>query len=444
MSSLSQTGVMSPPTTFAQRIKYLGPSLIVTANIVGAGELIMTTTLGAEVGFIALWIILISCAVKVMIQLEFGKHAINTGETTLQAFTKLPGPKIGRGHWSIWTWLLIKAVQFIQMGGMVGGVALAMHIAIPQIPVWAWAWITALTTITLVLRSYYKRVESIAIILVSLFSVFTIFCVFLLQSTPYAVSWSEISSGFDFQLPAAVVGVALAAFGITGMSSEETISYPYWCLEKGYGKFTGKRDDSNEWSERAKGWISVMYMDAFISMIIYTIATGAFYILGASILHRLDQVPRGYDTISTLSQIYTESVGPWAEGVFLFGAVIVLFSSLFINAATNQRTFTDAFAQLGILNYEDEQTRNKWFTFWAIFLPSSWAVLFVAVQAPVIMITIGGISLTALLLLVVFAALHFRYVRLDKRLHPILAYDILLWLSGIIIMAFGIYALGTI
>ena len=438
---MTEISIQQPPDKFVERLKYLGPSLIVTANIVGAGELIITTTLGAQAGFVALWVILMSCMVKVMVQLEFGKHAISTGETTLLAFTKLPGPRFGRGHWSIWAWLGIRAVHFIQYGGMIGGVALAFNIAFPTVPVWLWTWIMAFTIIFLVVGGNYSRIEKIAVSLIVIFSLFTIVCVFLLQSTPYAITWSDISGGFSFQMPAAVIGVALSAFGITGVSSNEAISYPYWCLEKGYARFTGIREQSSEWIQRAKGWIQVMYLDAFLSMIIYTVTTAAFYILGAAVLNKIGEVPEGYQTISTLSQIYTESIGKGAKFIFLAGAIVVLFSSLFIAAASSQRMFTDAFAQLGLLDYENEVQRRKWFRFWAWFLPLSWATLFVTVQAPVFMVLLGGLLLSLLLLLVVFAAFHFRYYRLDKNLTPSAIYDLFFWISGLSILAFGILAI---
>lgn len=437
---MSELGTRLAPVSFTKRLKYLGPSLIVTANVVGAGELIMTTTLGARAGFIALWVIVISCIIKVLVQVEFGKHAICTGETTFVAFSKLPGPKIGNGHWTIWTWFGIKAIQFVQFGGMVGGVALALNIAFPVVPVWLWAWIIAFSCVFLVLGGKYPRIEKIAVFLTATFSLFTVFCVFIMQSTPYAFTWADINEGFSFQMPAAVLGVALAAFGITGVSSEEMITYPYWCLEKGYAQFTGIRDKSEEWANRAKGWIRIMYLDAFISMLIYTITTVAFYILGASILHKTGTIPEGYETIESLSQIYTESVGEWAKIIFLAGAVVVLFSSLFIATASQQRMFTDAFAQLGLLDYEDEQQREKWFRVMAWFFPLGWAALFVAVKAPVFMVLLGGTVLALLLLVVLFAAFYFRYYRLDERLRPSKFYDLLFWISGLAIIAFGIGA----
>src|SRR5688572_31909588 len=87
--------VQDPPRSLWGRLKLLGPGFVLTASIVGSGELIATTALGAKAGFVALWVILVSCAVKVTLQLQFGRHTIQTGETCLTAFNKLPGPAWG-------------------------------------------------------------------------------------------------------------------------------------------------------------------------------------------------------------------------------------------------------------------------------------------------------------------------------------------------------------
>jgi hypothetical protein len=45
--------VQDPPTGFRGMLRYLGPGFILSASIVGSGELIATTTLGAKAGFVA-------------------------------------------------------------------------------------------------------------------------------------------------------------------------------------------------------------------------------------------------------------------------------------------------------------------------------------------------------------------------------------------------------
>lgn len=98
---MNSTPVREPPHSLLSTLRNIGPALILTANIVGSGELIMTAALGASAGFVALWVISVSCAVKVVVQLELGKHAIGSGETTLHSFNRLPVPDgvECRGRW---------------------------------------------------------------------------------------------------------------------------------------------------------------------------------------------------------------------------------------------------------------------------------------------------------------------------------------------------------
>ena len=122
---------LAPPTTWWGTLKHLGPGFILSASIVGSGELIATTHLGATAGFVALWVILVSCLVKVAVQLEFGKQAILTGRTTMESLNTLPGPRIGKANWSIWMWLLLMILKPLQVGAIVGTVAVILSMILP-------------------------------------------------------------------------------------------------------------------------------------------------------------------------------------------------------------------------------------------------------------------------------------------------------------------------
>jgi manganese transport protein len=54
---------------------------------------------------------------------------------------------------------------------------------------------------------------------------------------------------------------------------------------------------------------------------------------------------------------------------------------------------------------------------------------------------VGGFMTSVLLLLVVVAALHFRYRRLPVQLKPKAIYDLAFWLSASTIVAIGIYGI---
>ena len=67
---MNETTYQEAPKDWKGIAKQLGPGLIISANIVGSGELIVTTKVGADVGFILLWFIILGCIVKVIHQFD--------------------------------------------------------------------------------------------------------------------------------------------------------------------------------------------------------------------------------------------------------------------------------------------------------------------------------------------------------------------------------------
>ena len=436
--------MLAPPQTLFQRFRYLGPGFILSAAIVGSGELIATTALGAKAGFVTFWVVLVSCLVKVTLQLEFGKNAIYTGVPTMQSLNRLDGKKWGKAHWSIWLWLSLQGLKLLQVGGIVGGVAIVLNMAFPFLGTNLWAAIAALVTAVLVYRGFYKPVEQGSLIMIILFTVTVLISLILLQFTPYAISWEQLSSGLSFSLPPAVTGVAIGAFGITGVGGDEIMFYNYWCIEKGYAAYAGPNDGSPEWADRAKGWIKVMYLDAVCSMIVYTLVTAAFYLLGAALLHQHGEVPEGYAMIETLSKLFTQTLGEWAKVIFLIGAFFVLYSTLFTATASWSRIFGDAFGQLGWVKFDDEASRKRVIGMLSWAFPIIWCVLFLVIQMPVTMILLGGIATSILLLLVLWVALVFRYRELPVSLSPTPTYNFFFWLSVVSILMVSFYGVWQV
>lgn len=433
--------IKEPPTSFLKKLKFLGPGFILSASIVGSGELIATTILGARAGFIAFWIIIVSCLVKVAVQLEFGKQAILTGKTVMQSFNTLTKPRQGKkGNWVIWTVFILISLKIIQIGGIVGGTAIVMHMLFPVLPIYIAAFLVACLAAVMIYKGFYKIIEKVSLIMVAAFTIATITAVLVLRYTEFSFSWADISEGLQFKLPPALVAVAFGAFGITGVGADEIIAYNYWCIEKGYAAYTGPRNDSTEWKKRARGWISVMYLDALLAMIIYTSVTAAFYLLGAAILHGRSVIPEGNGVIETLALIYTQSLGPGVKVVYLVGAFFVLFSSVFASLAAWTRIFPDIFGQMGWINFFDLQQRKKLVSWLSWIIPMIWVMMYLFINLPVIMIISGGIVGSVLLFVVVYAAIQFRNKR-EKFLASGILYNAAFFISVISIISVGVYGL---
>ena len=315
---LSEMSIKEPPTSVWESLKYLGPGFILSASIVGSGELIATTLVGAKAGFVLMWFLIFSCLVKVAVQIEFGKHAISSGETTMASFNVLPGPRWGRANWSIWTWLLLMLVKMLQVGGIVGGVVLAAAELFPWLADYPYrpiaAYGIALSVSILVFRGYYLLIERASLVMIGAFTVFTFASLIALQTTDMAITSSELLGGLipSFPSETMLLVIAIGAFGITGVGGDEIMAYNYWLIEKGYASYTGPKDNSIAWERRAKGWIRIMYWDASLAMLAYTSMTVMFYLLGAAVLHRQGLVPTGPDLIHTLGE-HVHAVA-WALG----------------------------------------------------------------------------------------------------------------------------------
>lgn len=441
---MSPTQTQNPPDSFYKKLGFLGPGFILSASIVGSGELIATTVLGAQGGFITFWVILVSCLIKVSIQLEFGKNAIVSGKPLMQEFGDLPGIGLKKSNWAVWSTFILTLFKILQLGGMLGGAAIVLNLIAPQISMVVWIVFLGLTLGLLIFKNYYHLIEKTSMMMVFGFTLFTIASLVGLFFTPFAFSASDVLSGLSFDLPQEVLFVAIGAFGITGVASDEIIAYTYWCQEKGYAAFTGSNDGSEKWKRRAQGWIKIMYMDAFLAMMIYTLVTAAFYLLGAAILHGEEKLPDGMELINSLAAIYTESLGPGAKYGYLIGAFFALYSSVFATLAYWSRLFPDIFSQLGWIKSEDRKGQEKWVKILAWLLPTIWILTFLFVQLPGFMILSGGVVGSVLLLVVVFAAIKFRAKNRSLKLISGWWSELMFWLSVgaiLLVSCYGIFKL---
>lgn len=471
---------IDPPSTGFGILRQLGPGLIVAGSIVGSGELIATTLVGAEAGFVLMWLIIIGCVIKVFVQIELGRYAIINGRTTLDALNEVPGPRVGftsrgRVNWVCWFWLAFTVMALAQVGGLIGGVGQALaiqfpvtasgrevnafqneqirarladpHHVSPPAPIShdATIWATLVTAVSIVLLvvGRYRVVQAVATALVASFTLVTVINLLMLQAMPeWRISWRELASGFRFQVPPGRgLATALAAFGIIGVGATELIQYPYWCLEKGYARWAGPRDASAAWAKRAAGWIRVLECDAWCSMVVYTFTTIAFYLVGAAILGRTGLNPSGDDLVRTLGEMYAPVFGSWAQMVFLFGAFAVLYSTFFVAAASHARVLADALRVFGMTEGAD-RSDAWWVRLFSGTLPLLFLGTYVFVsQDPRVLVLAGGFTGSLMLPILGITAIYTRYRGGDNRLATGVVWDACLWVSVLGLFVAGGWAL---
>mgnify|MGYP002622214368 FL=1 len=433
--ALDPKDVLEPPTRMGDILKKIGPGIVLSASIVGSGELIATTTLGAEVGYVVMWLIIFSCLIKALVQSFLGRYTIAMGETGLEAFNRIPG-RMGKVNWVIWAWALMVLITLFQISAMFIGVSQVMKIFTGVAVIW---WVLAFFVLTLILLlgGAYHRIERLAMVKVGLFTLITLLAAVVLTRMPEYFSWSDIAAGFTFSLPEAGIATALAVFGITGVGATELYMYTYWCVEKGYARDTGPHEETEAWRRRARGWVRVMNVDVICSMIIYTVATVAFFLLGAGILHSMGEVPKGTQMILSLSNIYTQTLGDWAKWLFYIGAIAVLYGTIFAATAGHSRMFADFMRLQGAFARDDVHARNRWRDIFIVVLTVIPVIMyFIFGEDPVGMVKWGGYAQAWTLPIISLGTVYLVHRFLPKSMKATPVGTYLLWVGAIVITGF--------
>lgn len=317
-----------------------------------------------------------------------------------------------------------------------------------------WAAIVAVITSALLYYGRYNLLQQASLVLVAMFTIVTVGNVISLQmSEEFSIPLSVYLDGLKFRLPTShlnldsdvtPIATALMTFGIIGVGASELVSYPYWCIEKGYAKFTGPRSDDDNWRRRAKGWIGIMYYDAFSSMALYTVVTLLFFVMGVAVLYNEGRDPDGMRMVATLCEAYVPVFGEYARWLFLLGAFAVLYSTFLAANAANARMYTDALKLFDVIDRHKQSTHDRVLNFFSLVLPVLCLAIFLTGANPVTLVLISGFMQAITLPLLGLSAVYFRYARTPKELQPTPLWDICLVLSCIGLLITGGWALWEV
>ena len=425
--------MQTAPKTFKERLKFIGPSVIVTGSVVGSGSIVMTPLLGAAAGFLLLWWLLLSMWSKPIIQAEISRYVVVTKKTFLEAFADMPGFKTtiqGKTtSWLVWFMFIGVIPSIAGMGGLAGAVAEAGNTMFPLLSTEVWVFISCLITWLLLYFGSYRSLERTLLAMVLFFSFMTLIIALAMQSTEYQVNFNQISEGLSFSLPTEYLPLALAVFGFTGISYGEIMAYTYWCLEKGYAENTG-----NDIEEK-KHWIKTMQTDVWITVFFITLGTLPFFFLGAGVLNNVPELQESLatssfwdvDVVSSLQNMFSLVLGGWAKWLFIILAFFVLFSTLLSGTAAFTRTISDYLISMGLVK-EKTDTRTKLIKLVAFVIPFLSGLFYFILPNPITLLLIAGIWAAMGLPIVNIGALYL-VNKLEPALQPKVSTKVILWVS---------------
>ena len=436
------------PKTFLERLKFIGPSVVVTGSVVGSGSIVMTPLLGAAAGFMLLWWLLLSMWSKPIIQAEIARYIVVSKKTFLEAFADMPGFKTtiqGKTtSWLVWFMFIGVIPSIAGMGGLAGAVAEAGNTMFPLLTVEIWVVISCLVTWMLLYFGSYKSLEKTLLVMVLFFSFMTMIIAVAMQSTDYQVSVAQVSSGLSFSFPSGYLPLALAVFGFTGISYGEIMAYTYWCLEKGYAENSGNN------VEETKHWIKTMQTDVWVTVFFITLGTLPFFFLGAGVLYNVPELQQALatssfwdiDVISSLQNMFSLVLGGWAKWLFIVLAFFVLFSTLLSGTAAFTRTISDYLISMGLVK-EQANTRKKLIKLIAFLIPFLSGLFYFVLPNPFTLLLIAGIWAAMGLPIVNIGALYL-VNKLEPELQPKITTKFILWASLVLQLSMAVLIIDDI
>jgi len=183
-------------------------------------------------------------------------------------------------------------------------------------------------------------------------------------------------------------------------------------------------------------------------MVVFTIATVSFYLLGAAVLHPQELDPKGSEMIPTLSQMYLQPLeGTPLAGLrsftrvgFLLGAWAVLFKTLYVATAANSRLTADFLNLVGLWRPSGPAARERVIMLFCVIYPSLALGLYYVFREPQGLIKAGGIAQALMLPLIAGATLYLRGRDDDRRVGPGFLSDMFTWLAFFGISAVAAYS----
>ncbi len=192
-----------------------------------------------------------------------------------------------------------------------------------------------------------------------------------------------------------------------------------------------------------------MQLDAWFSMVVFTVATVAFYFLGAAVLHPQHLEPKGPEMIPTFractcNRFWTGPTPldwpkPFTRLGFLLGAWAVLFKTLYVGTAANSRLTADFLNLLGVWDPAGPADRERMVA-GQVAYPILALGLYYAFREPQGLIKAGGMAQALMLPFIAGATIYLRRRDADRRVGPSLLSDVLTWIAFLLITAVAFYS----
>ncbi|HSR68299.1 MAG TPA: Nramp family divalent metal transporter [Acidobacteriota bacterium] len=209
--------------------RLVGPGIIMVATSLGSGEIYFWPGITMQHGFTLLWPALIALSLQYVLNTEFARYTIATGETIITGFARLWAPLA-------WVFLACSTLPWLWPGWSTGGATALSWVLGGQVDVIAAASLVLIGIALTGTRVVYKTVERIEMILTVFVIVSVALVAVLVVKAPTLGAFAEGLGTFPTAIPEGLdIATLLAALAFCGAGGSVNLATSHWIRDKGFG-----------------------------------------------------------------------------------------------------------------------------------------------------------------------------------------------------------------
>ncbi|MFO7558427.1 MAG: divalent metal cation transporter [Desulfobacterales bacterium] len=344
--------------------------MIFASLVIGETHLALQAYSGALFGMSFLWLVVLVHIVYYPIYEYGSRYAVASGNSLVEGYSKL---RFSRPLFWYFLFFMFVTPPLV-MGSLVGLIGSVLYSAFPLLTFNSWCSITFLATTALVLIGRYKLIENLSKIILLILVLITLLAFVI--SPPGA---GEFFSGLRPQIPAAAgVWIVIVATLRVPTDPAASIFLSEWAKEK-----------RKEWGDDKAVLVSSMkksILDIRIGFSLSLFVAIAFMALGAVVFRPRGIVPEGTEFAFKLSEIFTNTFGPWMFPVFILAAFMAFWGGYVSAQDGIHRLFKKI---IDSLFSPEEKTRDRIGDLYLIFVAVTGLVMATLLQRPMFMVLLA-------------------------------------------------------
>ncbi|HSR50216.1 MAG TPA: Nramp family divalent metal transporter [Acidobacteriota bacterium] len=333
-----RTAPLSKPPRFWRLV---GPGIIMVATSLGSGEIYFWPGITMQHGFLLIWPAMIALSLQYVLNTEFARYTIATGETIITGFARLWAPLA-------WVFLVCSTLPWLWPGWSTGGATALSWLFGGRVDVMAAASLILIGIALTGTRVVYKTVERIQMLLTVFVIVSVALVALLVVRGPTLGAFAEGLSSFPTAIPEGLdIATLLAALAFCGAGGSVNLATSHWIRDKGFGMsklvpkvkspLTGEKvavvsegyffEPSDENLSRWKSWWRLARREQFLS---FWLTGAAGLILLMLISHALlygSDLEIGMEMLRTEGAVLGQSLTGVMQTLFYLVVAAIFFTS---------------------------------------------------------------------------------------------------------------------